>query len=102
MTPTLFVTIILDGVGIGEQPDSAQFGDAGSHTLGHVCATAHPALPNLAQLGLGCIEPLAGIPAVAAPRANYGRMREVSAGKDSTTGHWELAGIQPTSSTPPY
>ncbi len=102
MTPTLFVTIILDGVGIGEQPDSAQFGDAGSHTLGHVCATAHPALPNLAQLGLGCIEPLAGIPAVAAPRANYGRMREVSAGKDSTTGHWELAGIQLEHPLPTY
>jgi len=102
LTPTLFVTIILDGVGIGEQPDSAQFGDAGSHTLGHVCATAHPALPNLAQLGLGCIEPLAGVPAVAAPRANYGRMREVSAGKDSTTGHWEMAGIRLERPFPTY
>lgn len=102
MTPTLFVTIILDGVGIGEQPDSAHYGDAGSHTLGHVCAAARPALPNLATLGLGCIEPLDGIPAVAAPRGNYGRMREVSAGKDSTTGHWELAGIRLEQPFPTY
>ncbi len=102
MTPTLFVTLILDGVGIGEQPDSPDFGDAGSHTLGHICATAHPALPNLTALGLGCIEPLEGIPAVTAPRANYGRMREVSMGKDSTIGHWELAGLRLTTPFPTY
>ena len=102
LNPTLFVTIILDGVGIGAQPDSAQFGDAGSHTLGHLCAAARPALPNLAALGLGCIEPLEGVPAVAAPRANYGRMREVSPGKDSTTGHWELAGLRLEHPFPTY
>ncbi len=102
MSPTLFVTIILDGVGIGEQPDSAQYGDAGSHTLGNVCAVAHPALPNMTALGLGCITPLEGVPAVAAPRANYGRMREVSAGKDSTTGHWELAGLRLDDPFPTY
>ena len=102
MNPTLFVTIILDGVGIGEQPDSAQFGDAGSHTLGNVCAVAHPALPNLAALGLGCIVPLEGVPAVATPRANYGKMREVSVGKDSTTGHWEMAGLRLEQPFPTY
>ena len=102
MKPTFFATIILDGVGIGEQPDSARFGDAGSHTLGHVCAVAHPALPNLAALGLGCIEPLTGVPAAVAPQANYGRMREVSAGKDSTTGHWELAGLRLETPFPTY
>ena len=102
MNAKLFVTIVLDGVGIGEQPDSAQFGDAGSNTLGHVCAVAHPALPNMAALGLGCIIPLEGVPAAASPRANYGRMREVSAGKDSTTGHWELAGLRLEHPFPTY
>ncbi len=98
----LFVTIILDGVGIGAQPDAARYGDAGSDTLGHVCAVARPALPHLAQLGLGCIAPLAGVPPAPAPRAHYGRMREVSAGKDSTTGHWELAGLRLEQPFPTY
>lgn len=102
MSPTLFITIILDGVGIGEQPDSAQFGDAGSNTLGHVCAAAHPALPNLTALGLGCIAPLEGVPTVAKPQANFGKMREVSAGKDSTTGHWEMAGLRLVQPFPTY
>ncbi|MEZ4702402.1 MAG: phosphopentomutase [Rhodothermales bacterium] len=92
--PRLFVTLVLDGVGIGEQPDAGRYGDVGSHTLGHVCATAHPKLPHLAALGLGCIAPLDGVPAHPAPGAQYGRLTEVSAGKDSTTGHWELAGIR--------
>ncbi len=91
---SLFVTIVLDGVGIGAQPDADCYGDAGSHTLGHVCATSHPELPHLAALGLGCIADLDGVPAVEAPQAHVGRMREVSAGKDSTTGHWELAGLR--------
>lgn len=91
--PLLFVTIVLDGVGIGEQPDAGVYGDAGSHTLRHVCEVARPQMPNLAAMGLGCIEPLPGVATVEAPRASYGKMREVSAGKDSTTGHWELAGL---------
>ena len=90
----LFLTIVLDGVGIGAQPDAGTYGDAGSHTLGHVCEVAHPHLPNLEKLGLGCIEPLAGIRAVPHPEASFGKMTETSAGKDSTTGHWELAGIR--------
>lgn len=90
----LFVTIVLDGVGIGAQPDAEVYGDQGSHTLGHVCKVAHPNLPNLTALGLGCVEPLDGIPVVAKPAASFGKMREVSAGKDSTTGHWELAGLR--------
>lgn len=102
MLPSLFVTIVLDGVGIGEQPDAPAYGDAGSDTLGHLCAVARPDLPNLTALGLGCIAPLAGIPAVPAPRAAFGRMREVSAGKDSTTGHWELAGIRLETPFPTY
>ena len=89
----IFVTIVLDGVGIGAQADADRYGDAGSHTLGHVCQVARPHLPNLTALGLGCIAPLDGVPPIPTPRAAYGRMREVSAGKDSTTGHWELAGL---------
>ena len=90
---TMFVTIVLDGVGIGAQPDACLFGDEGSHTLGHVCAVARPRLPHLAALGVGHIAPLAGVPASALPLASFGKMRQMSAGKDSTTGHWELAGI---------
>lgn len=92
-TASLFVTIVLDGVGIGAQPDAEDYGDAGSHTLAHVCHAARPDLPNLTALGLGCIAPLDGVPASANPRADFGKMQEVSAGKDSTTGHWELAGL---------
>lgn len=88
----LFVTIVLDGVGIGAQPDAAEYGDVGSHTLLHVCEAAAPHLPNLAALGLGTLADLPGVPPAEAPRARAGRLREVSAGKDSTTGHWELAG----------
>lgn len=93
MDAPLFLTIVLDGVGIGAQPDAGAYGDAGSDTLAHVCAAARPALPHLARLGLGCIAPLPGVPPAAEPLAHYGRMQEVSAGKDSTTGHWELAGL---------
>ena len=89
----LFVTLVLDGVGIGAQPDAAAYGEADPDTLGHVCASQRPHLPNLAALGLGCIRPLDGVPCADAPKASYGKMREVSAGMDSTTGHWELAGL---------
>lgn len=98
----LFVTIVLDGVGIGEQPDAGHYGDAGSDTLGHVCAVARPHLPHLARLGLGNIMPLAGVPPSEEPTAHFGRMREVSAGKDSTTGHWELAGLRLDTPFPTY
>ncbi len=98
----MFVTIILDGVGIGAQPDADAYGDVGSDTLAHVCAAAHPDLPNLTWLGLGCIAPLEGVPPVAAPAASFGRMTEVSAGKDSTTGHWELAGLRLDTPFPTY
>ncbi|MEM1096731.1 MAG: phosphopentomutase [Bacteroidota bacterium] len=98
----LWVTIVLDGVGIGAQPDAAAYGDAGSHTLGHVLARERPHLPHLEALGLGCITPLDGLAAVAHPAASYGKMREVSAGKDSTTGHWELAGLALDTPFPTY
>ena len=97
-----FVTIVLDGVGVGAQPDAVHYGDRGSHTLGHVCAAQQPSLPNLAALGLGHVADLDGVPRVDAPAADYGRMREVSAGKDSTTGHWELAGLHLEHPFPTY
>ncbi len=89
----VWTTIVLDGVGIGAQPDAPAYGDEGSHTLGHVLEQARPSLPNLEQLGLGNITSLPHLPPVPQPHAHYGMMREVSAGKDSTTGHWELAGL---------
>lgn len=90
----LFITIILDGVGIGEQPDSVAYGDSGSDTLGHICSFRDIKIPNLSRFGLGHIRPLDGIGTVETPQASFGKMTEVSPGKDSTTGHWELAGLQ--------
>jgi phosphopentomutase len=99
---SLFVTIVLDGVGIGAQPDSAAYGDEEANTLAHVCEAKGPDLPNLEAAGLGCIAPLAGVNAVENPSASWGRMREASAGKDSTTGHWELAGLNLREPLPTY
>ncbi len=98
----LFVTIVLDGVGIGAQPDAHLYGDEGCNTLAHVCAAARPHLPHLTRLGLGCITPLTGVPPVDRPEADFGKMQEVSAGKDSTTGHWELAGLRLDRPFPTY
>ena len=95
--------IVLDGVGIGALPDAADYGDAGSHTLRHVGeATGGLRLPTLERLGLGRIEPLPGVRALGDPRAAYGRMAERSKGKDSTTGHWEMAGIVSERPFPTY
>jgi phosphopentomutase len=85
--------IVLDSVGIGELPDAATYGDAGSDTLGHISRHVGFNVPALASLGLGNIAPLATVPAVALPGASFGKMVEASAGKDSVTGHWEIAGI---------
>lgn len=98
----LFVSIVLDGVGIGHQPDAADYGDTGAHTLGHVCEVARPSLPNLAAAGLGRIAALTGVAPASEPQASWGRMQERSAGKDSTTGHWELAGLTLDDPFPTY
>ncbi len=98
----LFVTIVMDGVGIGAQPDAADYGDEDSDTLGHVLQRERPSLPNFEKLGLGCIRKLPGLCCPNSPIARYGRMREVSAGKDSTTGHWELAGLRLVDPFPTY
>ena len=85
--------IVLDSVGIGEAPDAAQYGDAGSHTLRACWQTGKLHLPNLAAMGLYNIDGIGcGVP-VTAPSGAFARMREASAGKDTTIGHWEIAGI---------
>ncbi len=95
--------IVLDGVGVGGAPDAADFGDEGSDTLGHTAtAVGGLALPNFAALGLGNVSDVKGVPAVAKPTASWGRMREVSAGKDTTTGHWEIAGVPVDRAMPTY
>lgn len=94
--------IIIDGLGVGYQEDADLYGDVGMNTLGHVSAETKVQLPNLANLGLGNIIPLVSIPEVVNPIAAFGKMREVSGGKDSTTGHWEIAGIQLKTPFPTY
>src|SRR6267143_1903926 len=85
--------IVLDGAGIGAMPDAPDWGDAGSDTLGHICESRQLRLPNLQALGLGNIRPLAGVEAIKNPRGSYGKCALKSNGKDTTTGHWEMAGI---------
>jgi phosphopentomutase len=82
--------IVLDSAGVGGAPDAAQYGDAGADTLGHIRQRTGLHLPTLWSLGLGRIM---GLEDAGEPRASHGRMRERSAGKDSTTGHWEIAGV---------
>jgi len=89
-----FIVIVLDGVGIGELPDAYRYNDKGSNTLGNIAnAVGGLKLPNLETMGLGNIEQLKGVENVLHPKASYGKMSELSEGKDSTTGHWELAGL---------
>src|SRR5207244_1877812 len=87
--------VVCDSFGVVGAPDAAAYGDAGSNTLGHVAAAAGGLrAPNLAALGLGCLTDIDGVPcAAAAPGAASGRLTERSAGKDTTTGHWEITGI---------
>ena len=87
------IWIVLDSVGIGEMPDAAAYGDEGSDTLGNIARQRHLHLPNLCRLGLANIKPLTGLDAVAAPAGAFGKCALASPGKDTTTGHWEMAGI---------
>ncbi|MCA1573298.1 MAG: phosphopentomutase, partial [Acidobacteria bacterium] len=84
--------IVLDGAGIGEMPDAEAWGDKGSDTFGHILESRPVRLPNLQRYGLGNIRPLKGVLALAEPRGSYGRCALRSNGKDTTTGHWEMAG----------
>jgi phosphopentomutase len=96
------IWIVLDSVGIGEMPDAAQYGDAGSDTLGNIARIRGIKLPNLARLGLGNIMPLTGIAPAAAPAGAYGKCTLASPGKDTTTGHWEMVGIHLAKPFPLY
>ncbi|WP_338453226.1 phosphopentomutase [Niallia oryzisoli] len=87
--------IVMDSVGIGEAPDAEQFGDKGSHTLGHIAEKMNGLkMPNMEKLGLGSIEEIKGIKKVEAPLAFYTKMQEASSGKDTMTGHWEIMGLR--------
>lgn len=85
--------MVLDSAGIGEMPDAAEWGDAGADTLGNILKSRRVHLPNLQRLGLGNIRPLADLPPVGQPTGSYGKCTLKSHGKDTTTGHWEMAGI---------
>lgn len=85
--------LVLDSAGIGEMPDAAAWGDAGANTLGHIFESRPVHLPNLQAMGLGNITPLKGLAGVASPTGSYGKCTLKSDGKDTTTGHWEMAGI---------
>lgn len=96
------VLIVMDSVGIGEMPDAEEYGDSGSDTLGHVLASRPLEMPNFARLGLGNIRPLSGLPPVERPLAAHGKAAIASAGKDTTTGHWEMAGVLTRVAFPTY
>jgi len=97
------IVIIIDGVGVGELPDADLYGDRGSDTLGNLSReTGGLNLPNLQKIGLGCIHPIQGVACVKNPLASYGMLAELSPGKDSTTGHWELGGLVLDKAFPTY
>ncbi|HXE12879.1 MAG TPA: phosphopentomutase [Bryobacteraceae bacterium] len=87
------ILIVLDSVGMGAMPDAAEYGDAGSDTLGNIARARSLRLPNLVTLGLANIRPITGLSPVARPTGAFGKCTLRSPGKDTTTGHWEMAGI---------
>ncbi|HEV2224978.1 MAG TPA: phosphopentomutase [Candidatus Acidoferrales bacterium] len=96
------IWIVLDSVGIGELPDAADYGDLGRDTLGHIARSRPLRLPNLVRLGLASIKPLAHLDPPAHPAGAFGKGITVSPGKDTTTGHWEMAGIWLDQAFPVY
>jgi phosphopentomutase len=94
--------IVLDACGVGELPDAADYGDAGSNTLAHLAEQVGGLrLPTLQRLGLGAIEPIEGVPAASQP-VHFGRLHPLGPGKESVTGHWELMGVVPERPLPTY
>jgi phosphopentomutase len=94
---------VLDSVGAGELPDAAAYGDVGSNTLGNTARAAGGLkMPHLGAMGLGNITDVVGVPPVAETLASWGKNAEASAGKDTTTGHWEMMGLVLTSAFPTY
>jgi phosphopentomutase len=96
------IWIVLDSVGIGALPDAAEYGDVGRNTLGHIAESRPLALPNLVKLGLANIAPLAHLTPAPAPLGAYGKGATHSPGKDTTTGHWEMAGVWLDQAFPVY
>ena len=96
------IWVVLDSVGIGELPDAAEYGDVGRNTLGHIAESRALRIPTLLRMGLGNIAPLAHLPPVAEPLASFGKGATHSPGKDTTTGHWEMAGIWLAQAFPLY
>ncbi len=89
--------IVLDSLGVGEEPDASEYNDVGSDTLGHIAETVKDfKIPNFQKLGIANLRPLYNIPAVEKPLAYYGFLRERSVGKDTMTGHWEMMGLYTT------
>jgi len=88
------IWIVLDSVGMGEMPDAEKFGDVGANTIGNISkAVGGLSLPNMIKLGLGNIENIKGLEKCPLPIGCYARLKEVSNGKDTTTGHWEMGGV---------
>lgn len=96
------IWIVLDSVGMGELPDAERFGDKGSNTLGNIAAQVGLSVPNMRKLGLGNIEGMVNIEPDKEPTGGYGRLGEISDGKDTTTGHWEMVGIYSKKPFPTY
>lgn len=96
------IWIVLDSVGIGELPDAADYGDVGRDTLGHIARSRPLSLPNLVRLGIANIKPLDHLTAPAKPAGSFGKGATRSPGKDTTTGHWEMAGIWLDQAFPVY
>ena len=90
-------TIVIDSLGAGAMPDAAEYGDAGTDTLGHISESVDSfVILNLQKLGMANLHPLKQVEAVAKPLAHYGKLREASTGKDTMTGHWEMMGLHIT------
>jgi phosphopentomutase len=96
------ILMVMDSVGIGAMPDAAGFGDAGADTIGHTIAEQRPKMPNIQALGLGNIRRLEHLPAIEKPRGAYGKAAIFSNGKDTTVGHWEMAGLVTAKPFPTY
>jgi len=99
---TRIIWVVLDSVGIGALPDAAEYGDSGRATLGHIAEYRALRLPTLVELGLANIAPLKNLVPSAAPKASYGKGATHSPGKDTTTGHWEMAGVWLDQAFPVY
>lgn len=98
-----FILIVLDGLGVGELPDADKYKDEGSNTIANMAeAVGGLNIPNLQKMGIGNITSIKGVPQIENPIASFGKMAELSVGKDSTTGHWELGGIKTEVEFPLY